>query len=426
MSRTFGIDTSRMGEEELLAALGEIEQQRRADYARELAVLAELDGRNTAARRGYRDVAALAREILRINAYDARQRVAHARTVVARYGPTGAPLEPDLPDVGTALAEGAIGPEHVEAIRAMVARFPQPVSLPDREHAEALLTKAAREYEPHTVTALGREIVARLDQDGNPPTEDELARPERFLDWRTTRSGRLRGTFDVDAETAALLTGLIEPRAKPSGSTEEPDRRGTYQRQGDAFAEVLRVAAGCPEEGPTEAGEPFTVMVSITLEDLKHGTGYGLLHGQESHSAAQIRRMACDSYVVPAVLGGKGEILDIGQKRRTVPLAIRRALILRDKGCSFPGCRKKPKQCDAHHVLEWANGGPTALHNLALLCWFHHNLVHHTEWQIRIRNGLPEFLPPAFLDPERRPRRNLLHRQGKEAAGTHPESAARW
>ncbi|TQJ05870.1 uncharacterized protein DUF222 [Amycolatopsis cihanbeyliensis] len=404
-----------MGEEELLAALGEIEQRRRADYARELAVLAELDGRNTAARKGYRDVAALAREVLRINPHDARQRVAHAQAVVVRYGPTGVPLEPELPEVGQVAADGAIGPEHIESIRATVARFPQPVSLPDREHAEALLTKAAREHEPHTVTALGREIVARLDQDGNPPTEDQLARPERFLDWRTTRGGRLHGTFDLDTETAALLTGLIEPRARPHSTTEEPDRRNKYQRQGDAFAEVLRVAAGCPEEGPTEAGEPFTVMVSVTLEDLKHGTGYGLLHGQESYSAAQIRRMACDSYVVPAVLGSRGEILDIGQKRRTVPLAIRRALILRDKGCSFPGCRRKPKQCDAHHVLEWANGGPTALHNLALLCWFHHNLVHHTEWQVRMRNGLPEFLPPSFLDPERRPRRNLLHRQGTAA-----------
>ncbi|WP_211357956.1 DUF222 domain-containing protein [Amycolatopsis cihanbeyliensis] len=267
MSRTFGIDTSRMGEEELLAALGEIEQQRRGLYARELAVLAELDGRTTAARKGYRDVAALAREILRINAYDARQRVAHARAVVARYAPTGAPLEPDLPDVGTALAEGAIGPEHVEAIRATVARFPQPVSLPDREHAEELLTKAAREYEPHTVTALGREIVARLDQDGNPPTDEDLVRPARFLDWRDTRNGRLRGNVELDVETAALLTGLIEPRAKPHGTNEEPDRRGKYQRQGDAFAEVLRVAAGCPEDGPTEAGEPFSVMVSVTLDD---------------------------------------------------------------------------------------------------------------------------------------------------------------
>ncbi|WP_216216593.1 HNH endonuclease signature motif containing protein [Amycolatopsis aidingensis] len=415
MTRTFGIDTSRMSEEELLTALGDLEQQRRALYARELAVLAELDGRDTANQKGYRDLPTLTREILRVNPYDARQRVAHARAVVRRYGPGGIPLEPDLPEVGAAAAEGVIGPEHIETIRATITRFPQPVSLPDREHAEALLTKAAREYEPHTVTTLGREILARLDQDGTPPTEDELARPERHLDWRQTRGGRLRGTFELDAETAAVLTGLIEPRAKPSSTADEPDRRSKYQRQGDAFADVLRVAAGCPEEGPTEAGEPFTVMVTITLDDLKHGTGYGLLHGQESYSAAQIRRMACDSYVVPAVLGGKGEILDIGQRTRTVPLAIRRALILRDHGCTFPGCRKKPKQCDAHHVVFWANGGPTALHNLTLLCWYHHNLIHHTDWHVRIRNGLPEFIPPAFVDPERRPRRNLLHRQGKEA-----------
>ncbi|WP_170220900.1 HNH endonuclease signature motif containing protein [Amycolatopsis cihanbeyliensis] len=413
MTRTFGIDTSRMGEEELLAALGEIEQRRRVDYAREVAVLAELDGRTTAGRRGYRDVAVLAREILRINAYDARQRVTHARTAVARHGPTGTPLKPDLPEVGAAVAEGAIGPEHEEAIRATMARFPQPVSLPDREHAEALLTTAAREYEPHTVTALGREIVARLNQDGNPPTEHDLTRPARFLDWRDTRGGRLRGTFELDPETAALLTGLIEPRAKPHSSPEEPDRRSKHQRQGDAPADMLRAAARCPDDGPTEPGEPVTVMVSITPDDLKHGTGHGLLHGQESHSATQIRRIACDTYVAPALLGSTGEILNIGQKHRTIPLTIRRALILRDNGCTFPGHRRKPKQCQAHHVTLWANGGPTALHNLTLLYpHHHHNLIHHTEWHIRIRNGLPEFIPPTFLHPKQRPRRNLLHHEG--------------
>ncbi|TQJ05326.1 uncharacterized protein DUF222 [Amycolatopsis cihanbeyliensis] len=395
VTRTFGIDTSRMGEAELLAAL---------------------DGRTTAGRRGYRDVAVLTREILRINAYDARQRVTHARTAVARHGPTGTPLKPDLPEVGAAVAEGAIGPEHEEAIRATMARFPQPVSLPDREHAEALLTTAAREYEPHTVTALGREIVARLNQNGNPPTEHHLTRPTRFLDWRDTQGGHLRGTFELDAETAALVTGLIEPRAKPHSSPEEPDRRSKHQRQGDAPADMLRAAARCPDDGPTEPGEPVTVMVSITPDDLKHGTGHGLLHGQESHSATQIRRIACDTYVAPALLGSTGEILNIGQKHRTIPLTIRRALILRDNGCTFPGHRRKPKQCQAHHVTLWANGGPTALHNLTLLYpHHHHNLIHHTEWHIRIRNGLPEFIPPTFLHPKQRPRRNLLHRRGRGA-----------
>jgi hypothetical protein len=73
---------------------------------------------------------------------------------------------------------------------------------------------------------------------------------------------------------------------------------------------------------------------------LKSGIGHGLLDGYWNLSAAQIRRIACDAAVVPVVLGSKSEILDIGRATRIVPRAIRRALIRRDKGCSFPGCAK--------------------------------------------------------------------------------------
>jgi hypothetical protein len=150
-------------------------------------------------------------------------------------------------------------------------------------------------------------------------------------------------------------------------------------------------------------------MVSVTLEDLKAGIGHGLLDGYWNVSVAEIRRMACDAKVVPVVLGSKGETLDIGRATRVVPRRIRRALIRRDKGCSFPGCGKKAKWCQAHHIREWSRGGPTALDNLTLLCRRHHRVVHHTGWQIRMRQGIPWYIPPSYVDPARTPRRNTLH-----------------
>jgi hypothetical protein len=109
------------------------------------------------------------------------------------------------------------------------------------------------------------------------------------------------------------------------------------------------------------------------------------------------------------VLGGNGEPLDIGRKTRTVPAPMRRALVLRDGGCAFPGCTIPASWCDAHHRDHWADGGVTALPNLVLLCGVHHELIHRSDWQITMRQGRPEFIPPSFIDPDRAPRRNPVH-----------------
>jgi hypothetical protein len=61
------------------------------------------------------------------------------------------------------------------------------------------------------------------------------------------------------------------------------------------------------------------------------------------------------------VLGADGEVLDVGRRQRTIPNQIRRALIVRDRECAFPGCHRRPRQCHGHHVVSWAQGGPTSL-----------------------------------------------------------------
>ena len=102
--------------------------------------------------------------------------------------------------------------------------------------------------------------------------------------------------------------------------------------------------------------------------------------------------------------------LDIGRSTRIVPQGLRRALILRDGGCAFPGCDRPPLWCDAHHIDHWADGGPTSLCNTALLCVHHHDRVHRDGWTITMIDGLPWFIPPAWIDPEQRPRLNSRYR----------------
>ncbi|MQA12632.1 MAG: hypothetical protein GEV09_00240 [Pseudonocardiaceae bacterium] len=64
--------------------------------------------------------------------------------------------------------------------------------------------------------------------------------------------------------------------------------------------------------------------------------------------------------------------------------------------------------CEVHHIHPWEDGGETKLSNCVMLCKLHHRLTHHSGWTVRIRDGLPEFVPPAWIDPDRQPRRRPL------------------
>ena len=89
-----------------------------------------------------------------------------------------------------------------------------------------------------------------------------------------------------------------------------------------------------------------------------------------------MRRLACDADLIPAVLGTRSELLDVGRRKRLVTPAIRLAAWLRDTGCTYPGCTVPAQWCDAHHGVPWWQNGETALTNTALLCGRHHTLVH--------------------------------------------------
>lgn len=149
--------------------------------------------------------------------------------------------------------------------------------------------------------------------------------------------------------------------------------------------------------------------MTIDFDKLIAQLGSIMLETGDELSVEALRRIACDAHVFPAVLRGNSEPLDIGRASRTVPPAIRRALLLRDRGCAFPGCDRPARWCHAHHIRHWSAGGPTAVGNLVLLCGHHHRVIHHTEWDVAIVNGRATFYPPAWADPQRRPMVNQIH-----------------
>jgi Domain of unknown function (DUF222) len=150
------------------------------------------------------------------------------------------------------------------------------------------------------------------------------------------------------------------------------------------------------------------LIVAIDWDALRTGLGVATLDYGTQISAAEARRWACDAKIIPVVLGGRSEPLDVGRAMRTVPLSIRRALVARDRGCVFPGCDRSLGMCEAHHCRHWIDNGETSVENCVLLCEAHHRHVHHTGWEILIHPGHVEFIPPAIIDPTWTRLRNRL------------------
>jgi hypothetical protein len=128
-------------------------------------------------------------------------------------------------------------------------------------------------------------------------------------------------------------------------------------------------------------------VITIPWKELVDGVaatelGHALINGQPI-TANAARMYACDAGIIPAVLGGASEILDLGRATPTWNRAQRRAAALRDQGCVFTRCQAPLSRCQLHHLEFWAaHYGPTDHKNGAYVCPFHHWLVHHTPWTI--------------------------------------------
>ncbi|MBY4228448.1 DUF222 domain-containing protein [Rhodococcus fascians] len=144
------------------------------------------------------------------------------------------------------------------------------------------------------------------------------------------------------------------------------------------------------------------------------GTSVGWLPWMGPLSRETSRQLACDCILTAIVMDENGNPLNLARTARTVTAKQKRALTARDHGCAFPGCGKPAAWTEGHHIWHWADGGPTDMDNLVLLCGFHHRLIHHSDWEVFIAaDNHPWFVPPATVDPNRQPR------QSHARAGPH-------
>jgi hypothetical protein len=308
---------------------------------------------------------------------DAGARMQVARTYVTR------------PGIVEAMLTGDITHDHAKLIAGFVPKLPD---LDARDEAEKLLLEAARFTDPTTLAKGLRELADRLCLNETAEERAERKRSDCFLSFRDTIDQMVHLEGMLDRVGASLLRKALYPLAVKAGLVDE---RSPQQRHADALVELARMAMNSGDL-PETAGEPTQALVTTTLADLIRQ----LLPGDTSESTLDgepitpntARMLTCDAGIIPAVLGGPSEVLDLGRTTRTWTRAQRKAAKHRANGhCEAPKCQAGIQRCDLHHEHHWARGGKSDLTNAIYLCTYHHWLTHHTDWAIsRDKDGRVE------------------------------------
>jgi len=320
-----------------------------------------------------------------------------------------------LPDTQASFDAGEIGYQHA----AVIARSAAELGVAAMGAAEPALLSAAGRLDPGQLRMLSREMRYRLDPDGA-LADDNAIFERRRLTISQLGDGAFLLEGLLDAEGGAVVRTALSALDGPPAPD---DQRRPEQRRADALVElasrqlrsgdlpsvhghrphlVVTVTAGTTAgsrpaaqratAGHATAGQVAGPVATDTLTlpgagpvatehavATHHGplsSDTATLHGAGPISIAAMRRLACDASVTTVTVDGGGRPLDVGRSTRSIPAAVRTALVHRDRGCRYPGCDRPPEWTDAHHLRHWADGGVTAIDNLALLCRRHHRLMH--------------------------------------------------
>ena len=331
-----------------------------------------------------------------------------------------------FPIVSAASLEGAALPQQARAITRVLSDLPDDLPGSVVIEAEELMVGYAGQFNSAELSRLSRHLLEVLAPEIAEASEAEpgAGRPAaggfvliRHLEFNHDGHGTTHFRGSLPTVDAAALIELVDAyAAQQKRAIEAIDplqpMPSKAQRQADGLMAMVHHNAQ-ESLAPNHGGDRPRIVVALQYEKLKElCIDAQLLSVGESISAAALRQLACDADILPAVLNGKSELLDVGRTQRLVTGPIRAALELRDRGCAFPACSKPPKDCHAHHIVPWwMGGGVTALWNLVLLCPHHHNIVepgsHESaqRWTIELRpDGVPQVRPPAYVDRARTPR----------------------
>ncbi len=363
-----------------------------------------------------------------VNATDTRTWLADAHNLTRSQAGALVHQARDLarfPHLAGAYLDGVASPLQAQAVVGVLRKLPRDLSVSAERAAEETMVGYCAQFDSKQLATLSRhllEVVApevvdeseakRLERD------HRSAQANRYLNFSSDGHGStlIRGSFPtLDAELLqAQVMAIAAQQHRTLLDARDPlaETVSPAMSRADALVELARQAA-LHKDAPRNGGDRPRIMVTIDHQQLLTDcTQANLLATGEELSAGQLRQLACDAEILPIVMSGPSQVLDLGQSRRLVDANQRAALHLRDRGCVFPECDAPPTWCEAHHIVPWQQGGPTNLDNLALLCRKHHRLIEpdpkhspEQQWQARIgSNGYCQIIPPRRVDPKGVPR----------------------
>ena len=302
-----------------------------------------------------------------------------------------------------AAATGRISHTHATVIGQALRRLPEATTSEQRQRAEQALIEDAQRLSPKDLEARARRITELHDppeavdaHEGALLAQREAhARERASLTMWDNRDGTWSGRFLLPELQARMLKTVVDAFAAPRRGRLDP--RGDRVARARAEAEndkpydrkageaLIALVEHLPVDGlPTTGGTPARILVTIDEAKLRAGVAAASLATGERLSAGELRRLACNHGLLPAVLGGASVPVDLGRSQRLFTAHQRDALAGMDGGCVAPGCDRPPAWCEAHHGGQpFADGGRTDLAEGYLLCSTHHHEAHRRRWRFR-------------------------------------------
>jgi hypothetical protein len=298
----------------------------------------------------------------------------------------------ELPQTTLAMAEGKLGFGHM----VVMARTADALAASStaRVFDENKLLAKAQENSVGKFHHICRQLRHAADPKGYAATEADLVENRSLRISTDEDSGAvfLSGVFD--SESGAVIRTVLEPLARRSGAG---DHRPYDRRMADAMVDV---AWHHLDNGlvPQNGSQRTHLQVTTSIETLKalDGAPAAELEFSLPISAKAVERLACDCSLTRILLNSDSMVIDVGRAKRVISGPARKALNVRDRGCTWPGCERPPSWTSGHHIKHWIRGGTNEPPNLTLLCYRHHWMVHEGGWQIvRGDGGRMVTIPPT-------------------------------
>jgi hypothetical protein len=328
-------------------------------------------------------------------------------------------LDEGLEATRAALDEGALSTEHAQVIARTAEQLPPGLDEAERGAIEASLVSVAKRVDPVALRRKARRALeaAKRDQaevdaheDAVLRSEEEQALAKTRLTLHDNQDGTVSGHFTVPTLAGQILKKVIQQIASPRRFAQRAARQAKTdaaavgadltlaetveatwaafraedldwsQKYGRAFVELLEHLPTDHLTGKVNA----TVLVTLDHDTLKASLGAAHLDTGHDLSASEARRLACGAGIVPAVLDGQSQVLDLGRSQRFFTEAQRVALALAYDTCAADDCDRPYAWTEHHHEDPWSTGGPTDLDMAVPLCGHHHRRIHDPGYQHRI------------------------------------------